>query len=382
MRIALAIQSLNLARGGAERFTRNLIRGLTVRSHDIVVFCHDWDAGATMLDIDFVRIPPRRPWHHPWYEFSRNVWQNIRSSRTPFDIVFGLTQLYPQDVHRFGGGVYRYWYEKKYDKLLPLHRLRPRIHKALAFERAMYTAGNYRQVIAISDMDRKLLMQYYHVPPDRVHTVYNGFDFDEFHGEGRPAARARLCSAHGIPPSTCIVLFAANNYVRKGLPQAVEALCRLPQPSKATLVVIGKPDATLRARLEKRSSFAFTTIWLDRVSNPADYYRGADVMLFPTQYDSFANVIGEAMLCGLPVITTEQAGGAEMIVHTINGFIATNADAIDELTSYVEQMTDRACQEAFSARAAEKVRTLSIARCSEETERILMAAAEEKKKGR
>ena len=95
MRIALAIQSLNLARGGAERFTRNLIRGLKARGHDLFVFCHDWDAGATLLDIDLVRIPPPRLLHHPWYEFSRNVWQGIRAERVPFDVVFGLTQLYP-----------------------------------------------------------------------------------------------------------------------------------------------------------------------------------------------------------------------------------------------------------------------------------------------
>ena len=274
MRIALAIQSLNLSRGGAERFTHNLIRGLTARGHDLFVFCHDWDAGATLLDIEFVRIAPPRPLHHPWYEFSRNVWQGIRSMHVPFDVVFGLTQLCPQDVHRFGGGVYRYWYERKYGALLPLHRLRPRIHKSLAFERAMYTPGNYRQVIAISTMDRQLLMQHYQVPPERVRTVYNGFDVEEFNSNGRAAARVRLCAEHGITPSASIVLFAANNYVRKGLPQAVEALCRLPQPSKVALIVIGKPDSSVRARLERRIASSFVTIWLDRVSNPADYYRG------------------------------------------------------------------------------------------------------------
>jgi len=377
MRIALAIQSLVLARGGAERFTRNLIRGLTARGHGLVVFCHDWDDQAAASGIELVRVPPPRPWRHPWPEFSRNVWAAIGGMQA-FDVVFGLTQLWPQDVHRFGGGVYRYWYRRKYGMLLPLQLLRPRIRGSLAFERAMYSPGNYRQLIAISDMDRRIVREQYGVPAERVHTVYNGFDQEEFHPHGRADARDRLCAAHGLDPQSTIVLFAANNYVRKGLPQAVEALRRAPQPGKFTLVAIGKPDRAVRRRLDVRIGAAFRTVWLDRVDTPAEYYRGADMLLFPTLYDSFANVIGEALLCGLPVITTRQAGGAEMVIHGENGFVARDADALRELTEYAVLLTDRGRCAAFSQRAPGNVAELTIARCGEATERVLQLAHEEK----
>ena len=46
MTIALIIQSLVLARGGAERFARNVIRGLQDRGHELTVYCHEWDQPA------------------------------------------------------------------------------------------------------------------------------------------------------------------------------------------------------------------------------------------------------------------------------------------------------------------------------------------------
>ncbi len=375
MKIALMIQSLVLARGGAERFTRNLLRGLLAGRHELSVFCREWDAGAAALPIELVQVTPGRSLRHPWYAFSRAVHAAL-CRHVRCDVGFGLTQLCPQDVHRFGGGIYRYWYERKYGRLLPLHLLRPRVHFALAFERAMYTPGNYRQLIAISEMDRQLMLEYYKVPPERVHTVYNGFDVEEFHERNRADARAQLCADHKLDPDTTLVLFAANNYVRKGLPEGIAALLRTRDPRAFTLIVIGKAHARSKAMLQRRTAGRLTTLWLDRVANPADFYRGADVLLFPTWYDSFANVIGEALCCGLPVITTRQAGGAEMITPGVNGFVVARAEAIDALTAACEAMTDRTRCTTFSAHARNKVAALTIERCTRETLRVLELAAQ------
>jgi UDP-glucose:(heptosyl)LPS alpha-1,3-glucosyltransferase len=373
MKIALAIKSLTLARGGAERFTHNLVRGLTSHGHQLTVMCHDWDAGAAQLGIELVRIPPARTWHHPWFEFSRNVHAALKSLPR-HNLLFGLTQLYPQDVHRLGGGIYRHWYERKYGALLPLQKLRARVRRALQFERALYSPANYRQLITISNMDRDIVMQTYDVPAERVTTVYNGFDFDEFHLRGRAEARARLCHEHELDPDTRLVLFASNNYVRKGLPQAVEALRRTRYPHEFTLVVIGKSRRAVQRRLQKRLAGITPSLWLDHVPNPADFYRACDFMVFPTLYDSFANVVGEALACGLPVIATRQAGGSEMIIENGNGYTISAADSVDELTACIELMSFKERCDAFSPRAPELISACTIERCARETEQVLQKA--------
>jgi glycosyltransferase involved in cell wall biosynthesis len=53
----------------------------------------------------------------------------------------------------------------------------------------------------------------------------------------------------------------------------------------------------------------------------------SDALIFPTLSDGFGMVVTEALARGLPVITTNQAGAADLIVHGKNGLIVEAGDA-------------------------------------------------------
>lgn len=55
-------------------------------------------------------------------------------------------------------------------------------------------------------------------------------------------------------------------------------------------------------------------------------YRQADVLVFPTLCDGFGMVVTEAFAQGLPVITTNRAGAADLIRHGVNGLIIPAGD--------------------------------------------------------
>jgi glycosyltransferase involved in cell wall biosynthesis len=59
-----------------------------------------------------------------------------------------------------------------------------------------------------------------------------------------------------------------------------------------------------------------------------DAYRHASVFVFPTLYDGFGLVVQEALSRGVPVITTANAGAADLIQHGKNGFIVPAHDAV------------------------------------------------------
>ncbi len=58
-----------------------------------------------------------------------------------------------------------------------------------------------------------------------------------------------------------------------------------------------------------------------------EYYLGSDVLVFPTLSDGFGMVVTEALAHGLPVITTERAGAADLVTHGENGFIIPPGDS-------------------------------------------------------
>lgn len=378
MHILFAIQRLRLSLGGAERFTLNLIRNLKARGHRITVACHDWDEKAEKLDLEFLRIPRGRRFHNPWFEYARNFQAALEGSGLKPDVVCGLTQVFPQDVHRFGGGIYSYWLPEKYGCLWPLYKWLPKSRAILDFERRLYSPGNLRYAVAISEMDRRILQEHYAFPPERILTIYNGIDQEEFHNRGREEARRRLVAENGLDPERRLVLFSANNYRRKGLPEAVEALLRTADPSRFALVVIGKPDKWLRSRLKAKIGGRFQNVWLSHVDNPAEYYRGSDLMIFPTHYDSFANVTSEALLCGLPLITTRQAGGAEMVLPGVNGFVAERSGDLDGMAAALDKLLDPAVLAEFSAHAPDLAKELTWERCAARFEELFARVAAEK----
>lgn len=57
-----------------------------------------------------------------------------------------------------------------------------------------------------------------------------------------------------------------------------------------------------------------------------EHYRKADVLVFPTLCDGFGMVVTEAFAQGLPVITTNRAGAADLVRHGVNGLIVPAGD--------------------------------------------------------
>ncbi|MCU0783288.1 MAG: glycosyltransferase [Verrucomicrobia bacterium] len=51
-------------------------------------------------------------------------------------------------------------------------------------------------------------------------------------------------------------------------------------------------------------------------------YQTSDLLLFPSVEDGFAQVVAEALACGLPVVTTPNTGAADLIHPGVNGEVA------------------------------------------------------------
>jgi hypothetical protein len=70
-----------------------------------------------------------------------------------------------------------------------------------------------------------------------------------------------------------------------------------------------------------------------------------------------------------------------MVLHGENGFVVSDANAIREMSLCLDLCRDKPRMQAFSSRAPEKVSSLSIEHCAEQTEHVLMQAYREKMGG-
>jgi glycosyltransferase involved in cell wall biosynthesis len=119
-----------------------------------------------------------------------------------------------------------------------------------------------------------------------------------------------------------MVLSVAYLLERKGLQYLIQACGKLrKEDNNIALVIVG--EGPYKRDLEKSSAQNdVDTIFTGYVPNLVDYYLAADVFVLPTLQDVWGFVINEAMVCGLPVITTKNAGASSDLVRNgINGYV-------------------------------------------------------------
>ena len=127
-----------------------------------------------------------------------------------------------------------------------------------------------------------------------------------------------------------------------------------------------------RSHIAKYGEFALKFSVLDRVifagfvPEIKDYYAASDIFVFPTRYEPFGLVITEAMASGLPVITSEIAGAAEIMTDGRDAILLKDPTDSSEIAEAIRTLVDddklRASMGANARRTAEKYSWDEVAR--------------------
>ena len=359
MKIALVRKDFSPKGGGGEKYSVDLARNLRDFGHEVHVFAHRYEF---LEGLSFHAVPvPLKPFGLQNWMFAKNV--RLALSRNEFDIVNGLSQIYPQDIYRLGDGIHKHWlivrrptiFSRFYDKVSPRHRL------LLHLEKKIFSPGNYRRIITNSELCKQHAIYYYKVPPDLVDVIYCGVDSAIFNSSVRHEG-ARLRRSLGIGREEMIVLFAGTNYERKGLDTLLQAVSRLEYRKKYRLLVVGKGNIPRYQRLAQRLGLQEITIFCGFQEQMPPFYGAADIFVLPSYYDPFGNVCLEAMACGLPVIATRQTGASELISQGRSGFVMEHPESTLSLSNWLDVLQDRELRRSMGALAQEQVASLTIER--------------------
>lgn len=186
----------------------------------------------------------------------------------------------------------------------------------------------YRQAQAVAVIGRDLEREAIRagVPRDRVHYLPHGVDMTRF----RPAddaERRELRTQFGWPLDRPVVLFVGRLSVEKGVMDLLEAW-RVTNRGNAMLVLVG-PDMTAHpwdAGAPGRAFVAANKLsesvrFEGAATDPAPFYRAADVFVQPSHFEALGNTAIEAMASGLPVVTSGVGGLGDFCLDGINAVL-------------------------------------------------------------
>jgi len=121
-------------------------------------------------------------------------------------------------------------------------------------------------------------------------------------------------------------LFVGGISPRKGIQDLVEAF-RSPKLSGSELVVIGGGEGGWSENLQKGAPPNIRWLGRKTAEETAEYMAKAWCLLLPTRADTSPNVVKEARVVGLPVITTRNGGQASYVRDGEDGYFVDCGDA-------------------------------------------------------
>jgi D-inositol-3-phosphate glycosyltransferase len=178
------------------------------------------------------------------------------------------------------------------------------------------------RVIASTAYEKNVLVEQYGIPPQQISIIPCGVNFDLFKPSDKVLARRRLGLGEGR-----IILFVGRLERLKGIDKIIRALPLLSGTTPLLLVVgedgnrLGETEnlKVLAAELGVSEHVSFAG--LVNYERLPDYYNAADVVAFPSFYESFGLVPLESLACGTPVVATDVGDLKNIIIEGKTGFV-------------------------------------------------------------
>jgi glycosyltransferase involved in cell wall biosynthesis len=298
--------------GGAETYTIELVKGLSAKGHRIVLVT---DA---IKSANISRIEESLAAHYELSFQTINPFRRLKelqeiTSRHGTDIVHAQ--------HRTAG---------YYAEFLCRRRQVPyvvTVHDPWhATPLKSLHSRAFRNIIAVSEFLRQILIRQFRVPPERVKTIHNGVDPARFeHVDSHDAAlfRERL----QVKPGDVVMTQIARMSRVKGHYDLIEALQTLPSdlPYRCWMVGEGPERKNLEKLIASNALRERVTVCGFQPDIPA-VLRASDFLVLPSHREGLPLTIVESMLSNVPVLAARTAGIPEMITHQIDGMLFDAGD--------------------------------------------------------
>lgn len=188
-------------------------------------------------------------------------------------------------------------------------------------------------IVAVSHATRRWHIEQ-GMDPQRIEVVYNGVDLERFFPLPSRFDRS-IRTELGMELDDPIVLFVGQIGVRKGVDLLIESFTRIAnQHPNCHLLIVGERNSTKQEAVEfenhihkmvrqadnssqvatcPASPVAPRVHWLGRRTDVAEIMRQSTIVIHPARQEPLGRVLLEAAACGLPIITTNVGGSAEIL---------------------------------------------------------------------
>ena len=232
-------------------------------------------------------------------------------------------------------------------------------------------------IVAVSEVTRQHVMQYLHVEPERVVTVYSGMG-DAYRAPGGPERLRAVREKYRLPDR--FFLYSGAIYPPKNFARLVRAYAKV-GPSRGIHLVVAGGENRFLSEHEIREPEALGITdwvkwpgWIDGEEDLAALYAMSEALLLPSLFEACPLPLLEAMAAGAPIVTADRYGTKEL---ADGAGMLVDPESVDSIAAGMARVVDDETLKAGLIRAGhERAKAFSGPRCARETLSVLERARE------
>jgi len=365
--------------GGMNVYVRDLSRELARRGHRVDVYTRSQDPSFPRISHGLghgarvIHVPagPEHPYdkhlvydHLP--EFVDGVLAQAGSEGVRYDVLhshYWLSGAVAQEMrHRWGAPIVHMFHTLGKMKDVVAQRPEER-ETARRISVETEIVGSADALVAATLAEQEQLVRLYGASKDRIRVISPGVDTERFHPIPQALAKEHI----GLCPERRAILFVGRIEPLKGIDSLLRAIARVIEERSemreglCVSIVGGDPDRIHEddemIRLQElREELGIGDIVTFLGAKDQDllqyYYSAAEMVVMPSDYESFGMVALEAMACGTPVIASDVGGLAFLVRHGRTGYRVPARDPAALAARITQLLSDEALRRHIGHRAA------------------------------
>lgn len=300
--------------GGQQRDFLSVVTECINRGYQVQVFVINWE-GQIPNKIELKRFPHEKNGHlRRLRHFTSRVQLALASQER--HLVIGFNKIPGLDIYF---AVDPCFAEKAQEQRSKYYKFTPRYRHFIKYERQVFSENSDTDVFYLTEYQRNSFARFYPEFKGHFHFLPPGLTrdrrIDVTHSKevGLKVGNAdELRSSLGLKPTDLMVLQVGSGFKVKGVDRSLRAIAALPVElrSRVFYVLVGQDKVGRFSRLAKKLKIFENFSYIGPREDIPELLAAADLMLHPAYAESAGYTILEAVVAGLPILTTASCGYA------------------------------------------------------------------------